>query len=51
MVADGLSGHETGEKLFMSNSTVKREIRNIFDKLGVNDRAQAVSEAIKRRII
>jgi DNA-binding NarL/FixJ family response regulator len=50
-IADGVGSKETGERLFISTSTVKREIRHIFDKLGVNDRAQAVSEAMKRKII
>jgi len=51
LIAEGISGKDIGNTLFVSTSTVKREIRNIFDKLGVNDRAQAVSEAMKRRII
>jgi DNA-binding NarL/FixJ family response regulator len=51
LIAEGMSGKDIGEKIFISTSTVKREIRNIFDRLGVNDRAQAVSEAMKRRII
>jgi DNA-binding NarL/FixJ family response regulator len=51
LIAEGISGKDIGSQLFISTSTVKREIRNIFDKLGVNDRAQAVSEAMKRRII
>ncbi len=51
MIADGLSGNEIGKRLFISGSSVKREIRNIFDKLGVNDRAHAVSEAMKRKLI
>jgi len=51
LIAEGVSGKDIGSQLFISTSTVKREIRNIFDKLGVNDRAQAVSEAMKRRII
>jgi len=51
LIAEGVSGRDIGCQLFISTSTVKREIRNIFDKLGVNDRAQAVSEAMKRRII
>ena len=51
LIAEGVSGKDIGEQLFISTSTVKREIRNIFDKLGVNDRAQAVAEAIKRRFI
>jgi DNA-binding NarL/FixJ family response regulator len=51
LIADGIGSKETGERLFISTSTVKREIRHIFDKLGVSDRAQAVSEAMKRKII
>ncbi|MFC2071832.1 response regulator [Chloroflexota bacterium] len=51
LIAGGVSGKEIGSRLFVSASTVKREMRHIFDKLGVNDRAQAVSEAMKRKII
>ncbi|MDD5288132.1 MAG: response regulator transcription factor [Dehalococcoidales bacterium] len=51
LIAEGVSGNDIGNHLFISTSTVKREIRNIFDKLGVNDRAQAVSEAMKRRLL
>ena len=51
LVAEGESGKDIGEKLFLSTSTVKREVRHIFDKLGVNDRAHAVSEALKRNLI
>ncbi len=51
LISDGMSGKDIGDSLFISTSTVKREIRNIFDRLGVNDRAQAVSEAMKRRLI
>jgi len=51
LIAEGVNGKDIAGQLFVSTSTVKREIRNIFDKLGVNDRAQAVSEAMKRRII
>jgi DNA-binding NarL/FixJ family response regulator len=51
LIAEGESGKEIGSRLFISTSTVKREIRQILTKLRVNDRAQAVSEAIKRRLI
>ncbi|HEY32902.1 MAG TPA: response regulator transcription factor [Dehalococcoidia bacterium] len=51
LVAEGASGKQIGERLFLSTSTVKREVRHIFDKLGVNDRAHAVSEALKRNLI
>ena len=51
LVAEGMKGEEIGSRLFISASTVKREIRHIFDKLGVNDRPHAVAEAMKRKII
>jgi two-component system response regulator DegU len=51
LIAEGENGKEIGSRLFISTSTVKREIRQILSKLKVNDRAQAVSEAIKRRLI
>lgn len=51
LIAEGESGKTIGERLFLSTSTVKREVRHIFDKLGVNDRAHAVSEAMKRNLI
>ncbi len=51
LIADGVNGKEIGSRLCTSDSTVKREIRNIFDNLGVNDRSHAVSQALKRQII
>ena len=51
MVADGLASKEIKAQLFISDATVKREFRNIFNLLGVNDRAQAVAEAYKRNLI
>jgi two-component system NarL family response regulator len=51
LISDGVSSREIGEQLFISASTVKREIRHIFDKLGVSDRSHAVSQAIKRQLI
>jgi DNA-binding NarL/FixJ family response regulator len=51
LISEGVSSKEIGEQLFISASTVKREIRHIFDKLGVSDRSHAVSQAIKRQLI
>jgi len=51
MVAEGISSVEISNHLHISTSTVKREIRNILSKLNVSDRAQAVSEAIRRKLI
>lgn len=51
LISEGISSREIGDQLFISPSTVKREIRHIFDKLGVSDRSHAVSQAIKRQLI
>lgn len=51
LVAEGISGKEISNLLYISPSTVKREVRNILARLGVSDRASAVSEAIKRNLI
>ena len=51
LVANGTKSTEISNHLFISLSTVKREIGNIFDKLGVNDRPHAVSEAMSRGLI
>ena len=51
MVAEGMSSDEISGCLYISISTVKREIRNILAKLNVSDRAQAVSEAIRSKLI
>ena len=51
LVADGLSSKELAARLFISQTTLKREFRNIFNLLGVNDRAHAVAEAYRRSLI
>jgi len=51
LVAAGLSNKDIGARLCISEPTVKKELTYIFDKLGVSDRAQAVSEAVKRKLI
>jgi LuxR family maltose regulon positive regulatory protein len=45
MVALGLSNSEIGVRLVISLSTVKGHTANIYSKLGVNSRTQAVSKA------
>lgn len=46
-MAQGLSNKEIGEKLFITEKTVKNHLTNIFQKLGVSDRTQALLFAIK----
>lgn len=48
LVADGLSYSEIAGKIFISERTVRRRVQTIFDKLGVNSKAHAVAEAMRR---
>lgn len=45
LIAEGLSNREVAERLVISLSTVKGHTANIFSKLGVNSRTQAVAKA------
>jgi DNA-binding NarL/FixJ family response regulator len=51
LLARGLSNKEIGAQLGVVEGTVKIHITNIFSKLGVSDRTQALVEAIKRGIV
>lgn len=50
-MAKGLSNREIGKKLFISEKTVKNHLTNIFQKLDVNDRTQALLFAIKHKMV
>lgn len=51
LVAQGFRNREIGEKLFISEQTVKNHLHNIFDKLGVSDRLELALYALHHRII
>jgi NarL family two-component system response regulator LiaR len=51
LMAQGHSNQEIAEKLFVSLSTVKTHIQNIFEKLDVKRRTQAVEKAKRLNII
>ena len=51
LVASGARTHAISEQLFLSESSVKRSVAVIFEKLGVHNRSEAVSEAHKQCLI
>jgi DNA-binding NarL/FixJ family response regulator len=51
MVASGKANKTIASDLSLSEDTVKAHLRNVFSKLDVNDRTQAVTVAIRRGII
>ncbi len=51
LLARGRSNKEIAAQLGVVEGTVKIHITNIFSKLGVNDRTQALIEAVKRGIV
>lgn len=51
MLVHGASNPEIAEKLFMSQTTVKRKLRNIFEQLNVETRTQAAAEAVRNRLV
>jgi DNA-binding CsgD family transcriptional regulator len=44
LIAEGLSNREIGERLFVSENTVKTHSSRLFDKMSVNRRVQAVQK-------
>jgi two-component system nitrate/nitrite response regulator NarL len=50
-VAAGGSAAQIGKDLYLSPTTVKSHLRNLYAKLEVGDRAAAVAEAMRRGLI
>jgi LuxR family maltose regulon positive regulatory protein len=51
LIAQGKSNKEISIQLFLALNTVKRHVYNIFTKLGVKNRTQAVSKAQSLKLI
>lgn len=51
MLSRGMNYKEVAEELFLSPHTVKTHIKNIYSKLHVKNRAEAIYKAIKQKLI
>ena len=51
LTAAGLSGPQIGLELHLSPTTVKSHLQNVYEKLGVSDRAAAVAMAIRTGLL
>jgi len=51
LVASGLTNKEIAQKLFISDKTARNHVASCLEKLGVNDRTEAATTAIRRGLI
>ena len=51
LIATGMSIPAMAAKLFLAPSTVKTHVQRLYEKLGVGDRAAAVAEAMRRKLL
>jgi DNA-binding NarL/FixJ family response regulator len=51
LLADGASNAKIASDLYMSETTVKRKLQEVFEKLAVHSRAQAAAEVVRRHLI
>jgi two-component system nitrate/nitrite response regulator NarL len=51
LTAAGNSAPEIGRLLHLSAATIKSHMQNVYEKLGVSDRAAAVAEAMRRGLL
>jgi DNA-binding NarL/FixJ family response regulator len=51
LIAEGLANREIGERLFLSEETVKSHVRHLLAKLQARSRAHAVAVGFRRGLI
>jgi LuxR family maltose regulon positive regulatory protein len=51
LLADGVSNKEIAARLFVSENTVKFHLKNVYSKLGVGSRLQAINAARALRLV
>lgn len=51
LIFEGKTNKEIAKKLYLSISTVKTNIENIYQKLSVHSKAELIIELIKKKLI
>lgn len=51
LLVEGLNNREIAERLFVSRATAKAHVSHIFNKMGVSNRAEAISLALRQKLV
>ncbi len=51
LLVEGMNNKQISERLFVSQSTAKSHVSNVLNKLNVNSRTEAVSFALKNKLV
>jgi len=51
LIVEGLNNSAIAERLFISRSTAKAHVSNILSKLGVTNRAEAITLALRNKLV
>ena len=51
LLASGCDNSQIGDRLFVSRSTVKNHVASLLEKLGVDNRVQAATYAVRAQLV
>jgi NarL family two-component system response regulator LiaR len=51
LMVEGLNNPQIGEKLYISVTTVRSHVSNVLSKLGVTNRAEAITMALRNKLV